>query len=160
MKTLITILVAAFIQGATAADLRLFNPDALGKSMDEAILLLVQGNTNAMAPVAIHLDIAATRIWGARLTYPKSVKLEEVREALNSLYKKHERPKLTQKDKMGAWRNEEQGFSIMAAFDEDEKAVIVTYIALGRIPGDVLGNALGQGFKKMQEKEMDSKKSK
>jgi hypothetical protein len=112
-------------QIAGAADLRLLNTEALGKSVNESMPLLASASTNAIEPSSVQMDIAEGKFYGAILRYPESVSLEEARASINKIYKGHENPKLVYKEKMGSWRIEDKKFGIQLSKDEDNNVQVI-----------------------------------
>lgn len=110
------------------ADLRYFNPGILGKPASEPVALLLPGNEQALHPFAIRTELHEGRYSAAAVSYPKGTPFEEVRDALNELYKDYEVEKASANPMMGIWRNEEKGYSV-GLFEEDD-AIRVVYFSL------------------------------
>jgi hypothetical protein len=104
------------------ANLRLFNPAALGASVDEPTVLLHAAGRSSVGPVCVLTDIKDGKYTAATVTYPASVTLEETRDCIDSIYGQYRYKGLA-----GIWRIEKDKFTI--ALDRDEHGVRLIYLA-------------------------------
>ena len=112
--------------GCFGQDLVLFNPDVLGALQNENIKLLLGGDTNAIAPIEISLELESGRYIGATIVYPKSVSFIAIKKSLNSLYKQFEYRDFKDNKTMDLWRHEPKRFAIQLS--EDKEGVRVIYL--------------------------------
>jgi hypothetical protein len=108
--------------GACKVNLRLFNPEILGRSVDEPAVLLGASEPHSVDPVSVLTGLKDGRYSSATVFYPERVSLETVRDCIDSIYAKHR-----YKDFSTIWRIEEEKFSI--SIDRDEAGVRVMYFA-------------------------------
>ena len=108
-------------------DLQHFNAAILGRLAEQPVRLLMPSSGHAIQPETISVDIEDGRYLGATVRYPSEVTLQEGRESLNRLYKKHEMPSFSDDEMMGLWRNEDEEFSIQLT--RNDECLRVIYIA-------------------------------
>lgn len=111
-----------------SAEVRLVDPSILGSQAQRSAVLLRDAPRNGVFPEQVVLDFSDSRVSGITVVYPKVVKLEDVRQALNGLYKQYERASFATNAKMGLWRNEDEGFAVQLAVSE--RGVVVVYLLL------------------------------
>lgn len=105
-------------------DLQLFHPAILGRPAEEPVRLLMLCDGDAIPPESITVDIEKGRYLAATVRYPSDITLQEARDSLNRLYKKHEKPSFSDCQMMGLWRNEDEEFAIQLTRDQECLRVI------------------------------------
>ncbi len=127
MRTIFVITaVVLFSHGCFGQELVHFNPDVLGALQNENMKLLLGGDTNAIAPIEISLELKNGRYIGATIVYPKSISFIAIKKSLNSLYKQFEKPDFKDNKTLDLWRHEPKRFAIQLS--EDKEGVRVIYL--------------------------------
>ena len=96
-------------------ELRHFNPNIFGKSVDEQVtLLLPDESKEAILPRTILTDVDSKKrvYYGATIRYPMDLTFEQARASLNKLYGRYAVEKFKENPEMGLWRNEDEGYII------------------------------------------------
>jgi len=115
IKTLtLLIMIVSFPLNLYSKELRHFNPDVFGKSVDEPVTLLLPGETKeALLPVRVLTDVDTKGIIiGASVYYPYDMTFEQARASLNKLYGRYAVENFKDNLYMGLWRNEDKGYAI------------------------------------------------
>jgi len=133
-KLTLLILIVSFPLNLYSKELRHFNPDIFGKSVDEKVtLLLPSENKEAIMPIEILTDVDTKKdiYVVAVVHYPYDLTFEEARLSLNKLYKKYEVEFFKNNSSTGVWRNTDKGYSIQMVihFDGIEQVIHVNYIS-------------------------------
>jgi len=127
MKILSIIIFAILITvRLEAAELRLFNPDVLQKSVSEPLPLTLPAGRQAIDPVTISTDIVNGTYAGATVLYPKTVAFLDASVSLDKLYGKFKVSLSSNKPRMELWRVEESRFAIQLT--ETQEAIQVVYL--------------------------------
>ena len=108
-------MIVSFPLNLYSKELRHFNPDIFGRSVDEPVTLLMPDESKeAILPITVLTDVDSKKrvYYGATIRYPMDLTLEEARASINKLYKKYEVENFKDNPSMGLWRNEDKRYAI------------------------------------------------
>jgi len=132
-KLTLLIMIVLFPLNLYSKELRHFNPDIFGKSVDEPVTLLMPDESKeAILPITVLTDVDKKGIYvAATVHYPYEISFDQARESLNKLYGKYAVENFKDNPHMGLWRNEDKGYSIQMVvhFQAIEQVIQVIYIS-------------------------------
>lgn len=121
----IAIALFLIVGAAQAEGLRHFNATGVfGKSVDDAVILLLPGDAAAIQPLTIMTDVKDGKYYAATVTFPETVTLAQARASLNALYPGTEKSSFADDPNMGLWRVEQHRFAIQVSHDKTGLRVI------------------------------------
>ena len=85
---------------------------------------MLPAHDDAIAPTTVHLDAQDGKYIGATITYPKAIRLEPMRDALNQLHSEYEILSFAEDPGMGLWRNTDDRYAIQLTENDDSIQVI------------------------------------
>jgi hypothetical protein len=123
---IIAFIMSVFSNPLYAQELRNFNPGVLGKSVDEAVTLLLPADVKAIDPISISADVKNGKFYATTINYPLAATFDQAKQSLNKLYKKYEKIQSADGPKMSLWRVEDRRFAIQLT--ESTESIQVIYI--------------------------------
>ena len=110
MKFIITTILLLYPSLIFGQEIKLFNPETFGKSIDKPVVFLYESSNTAIKPLSILTDIKDGKYYAATISYPKEVTFEGVKKAVKDKYNGLVEKKFS--DSMFVWRNEKAKYVI------------------------------------------------